>query len=404
MVAAHKKDWPMKSAWKENRIASNQKKHMWILWVFTIIWNLMASPVFFSLRAELARGNYLILIATALPAFGVVLLYWSIKVTRDWYYFGEVVVQLDPFPGAIGGHVGGSIELPVRCAQEQQFYVQINCLRSYSSGSGEDSKHHESSIWQEDGIAKIESTALGLKLKFRFNVPNNLPETESVSDDYHYWRLDVESKNPAIKFSRQYEIPVFSTGEHSVLINQNSVVHPEMQKLNEGVLASVCKLEKIPNGAQLYFYPFRNWPTKLSLLIFGCIFASIGVGIYVSDRGSFFFCAIFSGIGSLCALSALYGLLNSLSIRLDKQGLEYRRKLLGVVVRELHISRREIHYLRLKQSYSSQRGGKKESVYSVKAKLNIGAEITIAESLRGQGAAELMLKTLSDLSGLRRGV
>lgn len=392
--------WLTKPEWATNRITSNQKTTLWFAWIITAFWNLISFPVLFVIPRELADANYLALIAIIFPVVGLGFLYWAIRVTRDWRRFGEVFLQLDPFPGSVGGDVGGTLVLPPTTTDKLRFYIQLTCINSYESGSGKNRESHERMIWQDDGIADAIVYPHQATLNFLFRVPGHLPASEEHSDNYHHWRLSIESKSPDVPFFRHYSIPVYATAQRSKLQTPESSEHQAIQVLKENALEAVCKLQQIPGGVELYFHPLRNLSTKLALLLFGIIFGGSGFAMLEFSDAPIFLSSIFLIVGGLCIGVGVYSLSNSLRVRLGPQYLHYQRRLFGVVVKQLQVSRQEILRLELAESYSAQTGSKYEKIYAVKALLTSGKKINIAESLRGQGVAELMLETLHLLCGI----
>lgn len=394
------KPWLARREWANNRITSNQKLHVWVAWGVTIIWNLISLPAALMIPNAVNNGNYPALIASIFPLAGMGLLYWAIKVTRDWRRYGEVFLRLDPFPGSLGGDVGGSLVIPLRTAENLHFYVQLSCINSYVSGTGKSRETRERMIWQDEGIAEVISVANHTTLKFLFHVPHHLPASEEHSDNYNHWRVSVESKNPSVPFSRQYSIPVYATATKSQLQTPESGEHPFMQQFEEDSLESVCDLEQIPGGVELYFRPLRNLSAKLTLLLLGVIFGGAGILMFKFSDAPFFFNGIFLAIGILCTGIGIYGVGNSLRVRLDQQELRYQRRFFGMIVKHIQVARNQIVHLQLAESYSSQMGSKHEKVFAIKALLKSGKKINVAESLRGEGVAELMLETLNLLCAI----
>jgi hypothetical protein len=64
--------------------------------------------------------------------------------------------------------------------------------------------------------AAIKITGSGVKLAFRFDVPDHLLEADVEQiDAYHFWRLTVKANIKSVDLNRQYNIPVFATGASS---------------------------------------------------------------------------------------------------------------------------------------------------------------------------------------------
>lgn len=62
------------------------------------------------------------------PLVGIGLLIWAIRTTLEWRRFGQTLLTLDPYPGSIGGHVGGFIEVPIRFLETQIFKLDLLCV------------------------------------------------------------------------------------------------------------------------------------------------------------------------------------------------------------------------------------------------------------------------------------
>ena len=166
-VSAGAQPWLNKKEWRNNRIRSNAKTGLYFIWVFAIVWNAISSPILFVLEDEINQQNYAALFGLLFPLVGVILLVVAWKMTRAWRRFGVIELELDPFPGSIGGHVGGSLHLTKLRDSRSAFKVELECVYSYVSGSGDDRSTRETIKWAEQGLAKTESTGRG------YSVPSN---------------------------------------------------------------------------------------------------------------------------------------------------------------------------------------------------------------------------------------
>ena len=79
---------------------------------------------------------------------------------------------MDPYPGAIGGHVGGYIQVKKldyrRASEAQTLSLKLECIHSYVSGSGKNRSRRESIKWAERGRPEIENASEGVNLAFLF--------------------------------------------------------------------------------------------------------------------------------------------------------------------------------------------------------------------------------------------
>ena len=136
-----KTDWRTRKSWASKSIRSEAKTALRNIWLFAVIWTAISSSVVFVLPEELAKGNDVALIGVIFPLLGVLLLYKALAATLQYRRFGVVPFEMDPFPGAIGGHVGGQVQvarMPYSKAVEpsSQWSVRLECVYSYVSGNG----------------------------------------------------------------------------------------------------------------------------------------------------------------------------------------------------------------------------------------------------------------------------
>ena len=97
--------------------------------MFAVIWNALGIPLgWMVLKGDEDLGVFL---AWVLPLFaftGVALLFIAVRDTMRWRRFGGLTIELDPFPGSIGGHVGGSVELPLHPSDTFELRTTLSCV------------------------------------------------------------------------------------------------------------------------------------------------------------------------------------------------------------------------------------------------------------------------------------
>ena len=212
--------WLEKPRWQGNRIRSNAKHGMYFMWLFAIVWSAVSAPLLFVLGDELRQENYAALLGLLFPLVGIFLLKRAWDLTREWRRFGVIELEMDPFPGAIGGHVGGRLLIKGTYQGDSQYNVELACVHSHVSGSGKNRSRRERILWSENGAAHAtmapSRAGMGTLLTFRFDVPDNLPESDvRQSGDYYLWRISLTADIPGANLDRDYSIPVFRTHDRS---------------------------------------------------------------------------------------------------------------------------------------------------------------------------------------------
>lgn len=235
--------WQTRKGWETPNIRSAAKKSVFMMWGFAILWSAGSSPMLFVVPEEFEQGNTAALLGLFFPLVGVLLLYKAVMTTLAYRRFGTVLVEMDPFPGAIGGHVGGRIQvsrLGYNAAIDPSTHlsVRLECVYSYMSGSGDKRSRSENIKWAEQGQPRIESAGQGVTLSFRFDVPDNLPEADvDQTDVYHFWRLSAKAEIEGVDLNRQYNLPVFRTGKKSRSVRHDVSAQVAKHREQESVAA-----------------------------------------------------------------------------------------------------------------------------------------------------------------------
>jgi hypothetical protein len=407
-------DWQSRKGWENARIKSDAGKGALFFWVFAVIWNAISIPVSFVLPRELEQENYAALLVLLFPAVGLFLVYKAIQRTLEYRRFGKVSFAMDPFPGAIGGHVGGTIQVKNldyrRASEAQNLSVTLECVYSYVSGSGKNRSRRESIKWAERGQPKIGNAIEGVNLVFRFDVPEQLPQADVEQNDaYHFWRLSVSAEIPGIDLNRSYNIPVFATGETSRNIGQDTSAQVAAARKQEADAAGLAiasgrfdieglsramRLRQEGNQIHLKFPMFRN----KFLTLFAAIFAGcFGVASYsmvnvISGGGLFgLFMTIFAIPFFLVALVAacvtIYLPFNNLSVSIKPGEISVLRCLLFIPVYRRQLQRADISHLSIKRSGSTGQGADKIEHFKIHAVDIRGGKVTLAEDIDGEDVA-----------------
>lgn len=399
-----RKPWLAQREWASPEVSCNTKGNLWFIWGFALIWNLISLPASLAVPEELAGGNKLILIALIFPFFGIILLAWAIKSTLSWRRFGQLYLALDPYPGSVGGQVGGTLNVPIAYNPRQRFPVSLQCIHSYVTGSGKNRNRHESIIWQSNGLAHSKpAPAGGTLLVICFDVPNDLPVSETASDSYHLWRLELNADLPGVDMHRQFEIPVFATGDKSRTAPPLSTTHSQLHEEREAKIEAVANIEQIPGGVRMHYPMLRSLGSNLIGLVVGVFFAGAGVLMHLESDAPAMMVWIFTLLGSIVTLFCLKQLFTSLHVELDHNGLISKRYWLGIPTGHDQIARTDISKLQIITNYSTQSSKGYQEVCSIIALTRNGKKIPIAMNLQGRDTAQLALEAIGGLSGYKVG-
>jgi hypothetical protein len=396
--------WLLNDAWQTATIRSNAINAMWFTWSFAALWNLISAPIPFLLYEELVtKGNKLALIALLFPLAGLWLLARSFRLTLEWLKFGLSPVTLDPFPGSIGGHVGGTIDLGIPFNDATKFSLTLTNVHSYMSGSGDDRSRRESAKWQDSLVAHAAPGPRGTRLRFRFDVPKDLEESDAQkgSGSYHLWRLNLQAELPGVDVDRDYELPVYPTSRTSRNLSGYAMrkSRSEQNSLDEQKVRSLFRSSFDAGGRAICFPMGRHLAGGTSAMAFGSIFA--GTGWFLGAvEGHWIFGGLFGFLGAVIMLSGLYFIVNSLEVRQTGDGVESVRRILGLPLRRTIMRRADFVDFEKSSSMQSNSNGMHVIYYSVYAIDRTRRKLIVGEGFKGAGQADAAARLLGREFGL----
>ena len=397
--------WLANDDWQSATIKSNSKATMYFTWGFAAIWNLISAPLPFLMHKEvLEKQNYAALLGLLFPLVGIYLIIWAAKRTREWNRFGPAPVTLDPFPGSIGGHVGGTIDINLPFDARNRFSATLTSLRSYISGSGKNKSRKESAEWQDVQVAKSTTGAKGTRLTFRFEVPQGQQQADAsqLDDSYFIWRLNLKSELEGADFDRDYEIPVYATSQQSKTIRNFSAeqAKSKQKEIDSADIQSLFSTTQTASGTAMRYPIGRNIGGGIGGLLFGVIFGGIG-WFLISSEGHTFMGSIFGFFGVLIGIFSLYSMLNSLEVYHDGNDLVSVRRILGIPVRTTRIRRSDILRFEKDVGSKTQSGSKHVVRYSVSVVASDGSEMKVGEGFKGVSQANAAVAYMTSLFSLR---
>lgn len=384
--------WMDNKAWRDNLISSGAKVGHWVLGGFALVWNLLSLPLISQADELIARipDEPVVLVAFIFPVVGLGLIWASWSMFMRWRRFGPTPLVLDPFPGALGGHVGGWIDTRIPFDAAQHFAVTLSCLKSSVSGSGKDRRRSESVRWQTDGICHAERSGEGTLLRFRFDVPDQLPASDiRKRGTYTLWRVHIAAELDGPDFDRGFEIPVFPTGARSS-ITAGTESHAATQDLAMEGVESIAEITAIPGGIEAWFPPFHRPGPGILAILFGLFFAGAGIAVSFAEDGGVLLPVVFVAVGSLVAAYGAWYLGKALMVGVTGEQVRSRRFLFGYPLTTRKLPRREFSRFDISEGASMSSGNKTTVFYTLHALGRNGEKLVVAERLTSRPEVELL--------------
>ncbi|MEO1202096.1 MAG: DUF3592 domain-containing protein [Pseudomonadota bacterium] len=384
--------WLMNDDWQTESIRSDSRGAMWGAWIFAGFWNAVSAPLPFLLVDEVMnKQNYVALVGLLFPIIGAGLLVWAVRRTLEWRRFGRTPVVLDPFPGSIGGHVGGTVDLPVPFSSSTPYRVTLTSLSSYVTGSGKNRRRTEKALWQDELIAHAESSMRGTRVSFRFDVPDGLKASDAdpEGDSYKLWRLNLSAELEGTDLNRDFEIPVYPTGKQSRRLSDRSVraSNEVSDAAQASALRDVVRVTSEGMAKRLVYPMGRNLLSNSIGLLVGLSFAFAG-GWIALEEGALVFGAIFGGVGALVAVLAFYMMFKSLEVIREGNTIRSVRRFLGIPVSRREMQVGDVYRLEKDSGMQTQSGGKHTVFYRITAIDRNANEMLLGEGFRGESGAK----------------
>ncbi len=419
----NEQSWQTRKGWQTASIRSGARHGLWVAWGVALLVVAIVVPLAFHLfedmTKEFYKGNYAILLVLLFPLVSALLLYRAIKTTLEYQRFGKVLFNMDPYPGAIGGHVGGQIIVPtlpyeILNAPASECLVRLECVYSFMSGSGDKRSRHENIRWAQQGQPKVARSGKGVSLGFRFDIPEHLHSSDVVQKEaYNFWRLTVKADVKGIDLNREYNIPVFKgvggikTSRHvrhdisaqqekrqaqEASLTQNAIAQGDFDIAG---LSRAMRAKKQGDELHLSFSMFRNKFLIIMAAIFtgGFGFASISM-IMMAISGGVWGVIIglisvpFLLVAVLAAIAFVYMSFNNLRVIISAQGVSVLRRLLFIPIFKRQLSSQKISHLSIKRTGSTGSGVDKVEHFKIFAHDKKGKTVTLAEDIDGEVAAE----------------
>jgi len=385
-------NWQDVGDWKDGRVRSGAKALIWISLLFGVAFTGISLPVVLAVPEEVGKGNHAVLLVLLFPLVGAGALAVFVHSLIAWRKFGKTEVILDPAPGSLGGDFGGYLDARISWHPALKVNITLECQHLKTTGSGKNRSTKTTVLWQRQGIATVSPGPPGVRCQFRFDIPQNFPQSEATSSDYHRWLLQLECDLPGVDFNRSFVVPVFSTGA------------PQRSSLKVDYVKDSAPLQKAPDrivrirntndGLEFYYPWYRHLWTGMMTTVIGSIFAIAGYFIG-KESGGLMFPIVFGGMGGLCAIIGMYLLGNTLTTTVSGTGIRIVRNIFGVRFQR-KAAREDIKKLERRIGSQMQTGSSMRIYYAIDAHTADGRKITVADTLEGSRLADFVEEKIRD--------
>ena len=371
--------WLGRKKWAADSLKDSFALTGGLIWGFAIFWNLITAPALLAFSDELNKGNQMIWFVLLFPLAGLYLIGLAIHKTLDWRRFGQMKVKLEPYPGAIGGDVAGTIHLSTPLPPGTLIKISLDCVRHYSHGKNTS----QSIVWQHNGLFEPLQSSRSTSVRFLFEVPAGLPQSSTGNSSYHVWTLRVNAELRGVDLVRQIELPVFPSEEKA-----SSTFRLNLKSSTNDTASVDTPFASNTGQEQAIIGDHRNKGFGTGVFI-GLGFIAIGIGLayFIGhlQKETFLigFGALFGSIGLAIFSYSMLGRFRHYYLRLSQPMLELRFKsLFGGKVVTLNYD--EIAAVTTESRGSMTVGNKHYQFFNLGLKLKNGEALRIGDRFSRQ--------------------
>ncbi|MCV6612080.1 MAG: DUF3592 domain-containing protein [Amphritea sp.] len=385
--------WTTQAEWNSPTVYSNAKSRFGSLILMALI-----AAMFLSLGAIAFYDQLVIRLAFFISAAVVTALagYKAWKEYRAWQIVGKAPVTLTPYPGVIGGSVGGSLRLSRQCKSAPPCHITLECIRYRTVYSGKNTRTEQEVIWASQQRSALTDDAEGSLIRFDFKVPGACRPSTPPGDSYHKWVVNVRVEVAGVNFDRDYEIPVFIT-DASQLNEQFAEDQTEPLTLDETVeLYDALSIGNEGSGLSLKLKGAQVKTGWLLAAVGGLMMSVIGYAAFASGTVPNTFVVLFSG-----AFIAAGGWLSGRHcyVRVTAQQCTVHVHWFSRLVRECCFKASEISDIEVYRSSNSrsQWPQKREYHFSLRLQLESGQTLELGGALTSRDRAEYIRQEMLDI-------
>lgn len=373
--------WLWRGDWAARTSVDKSYEHVWMLWFFAVLWNLISLPVVFVLKNQLRRDpvQYVFFL---FPLLGAGLIVVAIYLTLRRRKYAASLCRFDALPIPLGRTLRGEVETRAMDVPEEGFLVRLTNVRRVVRSSGKSTSVQETILWQDEqrvGAGAAMPAPNGVRVPFRFTLPAD--EGEPADDrnprDRIIWRLEVTGEVPGIDYRGVFELPVFGRapeeGESTFGSAPPQTPWTPPPSMQFGISPTGAEQVTIRSSARA-----SDW---IGYVVFFTFW--FGALVFMRLAGApLFATVVFAVIGLAAAAWAVDFLLGRSVIAATRTELRFRRSIFGTRV----IPATEV--VAIVPRIGTNRGGR--ALYNLQAQLANGRTATIAWHLESRRHAEML--------------
>lgn len=393
--------WTHNSAWADGVIPTRSLCNRFrMVWAWAIYWNAVSAPV---LTVVPTAPNVVIAALLMIyPFAGFAILAYAVYLGRAVRKWGNSFVELETFPGVIGGHLRGTLTIVGDITAVQDLKIELKCTE-YESRGESTQVHIPYREVREHAALPVTFGQSEIRVPFDFQIPASCPQTGTAGIVGVRWELTVRAETPGVDLKLKFDMPVFVTSDTDPKLDKPAgVVAAENALVQADSSPEPKRIRVTQVDAMTRILELSCWPGPALFILFAFFFAVFATitGFLAREFMSgewvvLIFLVPFS-IGVLLIPLVFLAMLGKFTVTLSPGELRVRRSWGPLSLTEQTVTPSQIASVQYSQSASS--GEKKW--YAVKAKLANGTDLKLAGMLPGILAARWVVRQVHSAMGL----
>jgi hypothetical protein len=199
--------WMWREDWAAGEVRDSADRDANRLTYIAIAWCVVTFPILFIVpHRALRNGDYFSLPSLILPAIGVVMIAWAMRLRRRAREYGESRFAMTTVPGRIGGSLAGSIRVERPLTPGTQVALELECINRTTRGTWHNLTVWDRILWRAEQTSISDSSG-SIAVAFMIG-PDCRPTDESDPRSRIVWRLSARAGS----YRAEFEVPVFRIG------------------------------------------------------------------------------------------------------------------------------------------------------------------------------------------------
>jgi hypothetical protein len=211
--------WMTDRRWRSGKIADGSGGAIFTWCLVTVIWNAVAVAGFIALFNERKRPMGLLVLMGVLSVIGFVMLGFTIRLILMRLKYGQSVLELETFPGQVGGYLAGTIRASTILDAPEGIRLKLQCVNRVTVGHGKQQRTREDVKWESEQVLNGALPAAGgfTTIPVAFKIPSYVEPTRDEHRDDIVWQLVASAKTVGVDYEARFIVPVFITAATPVV-------------------------------------------------------------------------------------------------------------------------------------------------------------------------------------------